>query len=42
MKAQAPSQFPNGNYKEYFYTDGVCSIIEIHHSLYCATIELKS
>lgn len=35
-------KFPDGNYNEYFYTDGVCSKIEIHHSLYNASIELRS
>ena len=35
-------KFPDGNYNEYFYTNGVCSKIQIHHSLYSATIELKS
>jgi hypothetical protein len=35
-------KFPDGNYNEYFYTDGICSKIKIHHSLYSATIELKS
>ena len=35
-------KFPDGNYNEYFYTNGVCSRIEIHHTLYSATIELKS
>jgi hypothetical protein len=35
-------KFPDGNYSEYFYTNGVCSKVEIHHSLYSATIELKS
>lgn len=35
-------KFPDGNYNEYFYTDGVCSKIEIHHSLYNASIELTS
>src|SRR6188768_3968384 len=35
-------KFPDGNYNEYFYTDGVCSKIEIHHSLYSASIELSS
>jgi len=35
-------KFPDGNYNEYFYTNGVCSKIEIHHSLYSATIELIS
>lgn len=33
--------FPDGNYNEYFYNSNVCSKIEIHHSLYSATIELK-
>jgi hypothetical protein len=35
-------KFPDGNYSEYFYTNGICSKVEIHHSLYSATIELKS
>ena len=35
-------KFPDGNYNEYFYTSGVCSKILIHHSLYSASIELRS
>ena len=35
-------KFPDGNYNEYFYANGVCSKIEIHHSLYSASIELTS
>jgi hypothetical protein len=35
-------KFPDGNFNEYFYTDGVCSKIEIHHRLYSASIELTS
>jgi len=35
-------KFPDGNYNEYFYTNGLCSKIVIHHSLYSATIELRS
>ncbi len=35
-------KFPDGNYNEYFYINGVCSKVEVHHSLYSATIELKS
>ena len=35
-------EFPDGNYNEYFYEKGICSKIKIHHSLYSATIELKS
>ena len=35
-------KFPDGNYNEYYYTNGVCSKVEIHHSLCRATIELKS
>ena len=35
-------KFPDGNYNEYFYTNGICSKVEIHHSLYSATIELRS
>jgi hypothetical protein len=35
-------KFPDGNYNEYYYTNGICSKVEIHHSMYRATIELKS
>jgi len=35
-------KFPDGNYNEYFYTNGICSKVEVHHSLYSATIELRS
>ena len=35
-------KFPDGNYNEYYYRNGVCSKIEIHHSLYSASIELRS
>lgn len=35
-------KFPDGTYNEYYYADGVCSKVEIHHSMYRATIELKS
>ena len=35
-------KFRDGNYNEYFYANGVCSKIEIHHSMYGATIELRS
>ena len=35
-------KFPDGNYNEYFYRNGVCTRVVIHHSLYNATIELKA
>ena len=35
-------KFRDGKYNEYFYANGVCSKIEIHHSMYGATIELRS
>jgi hypothetical protein len=35
-------KFPDDNYCEYFYNNGICSKVQIHHSLYSATIELKS
>ncbi len=35
-------KFPDGTYNEYYYTNGICSKVEIHHSMYTATIELKS
>ena len=34
-------KFPDGNYCEYYYSNGICSKVEVHHSLYSATIELK-
>ena len=35
-------KFPDGNYNEYFYANGICSKVEVHHTLYRATIELQS
>jgi len=35
-------ELPDGNSYEYFYTNGMCSKVIIHHSLYSATLELKS
>ncbi len=35
-------KFPDGNYNEYFYANGICARVEIHHSMYRATIELRS
>jgi hypothetical protein len=35
-------KFPDNNYNEYFYSNGVCSKIEVHNNLYSATVELKS
>lgn len=35
-------KFPDGNYNEYFYRNGVCATVVIHHSMYNATIELKA
>ena len=34
-------ELPDGNYNEYFYSNGLCSRVEIHHTMYSATIELK-
>jgi hypothetical protein len=33
--------FPDGNYNEYFYSNGLCSRVEVHHSLYRSSFELK-
>lgn len=35
-------RFPDGNYNEYFYSNGICSRVVVHHNLYSAVIELKS
>lgn len=32
-------KFPDGNYNEYYYDGGICSRVEVHHSLYNASIE---
>ena len=34
-------RFPDGNYNEYFYQDGICKTIKVCQSLFSATIELK-
>ncbi|MEP6713603.1 MAG: DUF6134 family protein [Ferruginibacter sp.] len=33
--------FPDGNYNEYYYQDGVCQMVKVHQSLYNVQIELK-
>ncbi len=35
-------RFPDGNSSEYFYRNGICIKVKVNHSLYSATIELKS
>lgn len=35
-------KFPDGNYNEYFYNNGLCTRVEIHHSLYRSSFELKN
>ena len=35
-------RFPDGNSCEYFYNNGVCAKVKVNHSLYSASIELKS
>ena len=32
-------KFPDGNYSEYYYDGGICSRVEVYHSLYSASIE---
>lgn len=34
--------FPDGNYNEYHYRNGLCSKVEVNHKLYRSTIELKN
>lgn len=34
-------RFPDDNYSDYFYRNGICVKVEVHHSLYNASIELK-
>jgi hypothetical protein len=33
--------FPDGNYNEYYYTNGVCTKVEVHHKFYRSSFELK-
>lgn len=33
---------PDGSYNEYFYANGICRRVEVHHSMYRATFELKN
>jgi hypothetical protein len=35
-------KFPDGNFNEYFYKDGLCTRVEVHHSLYRSSFELKN
>ena len=35
-------RFPDGNYNEYYYTNGLCSKVEVNHRFYNSTIELKN
>ena len=33
--------FPDNNYNEYFYRDGLCKVIRVHQSLFNVQVELK-
>lgn len=35
-------KFPDGNYNEYFYKEGLCTRVEVHHRLYRSSFELKN
>ena len=35
-------RFPDGNYNEYFYKDGLCTRVEIHHRLFRSSFELQN
>lgn len=34
--------FPDGNYNEYYYINGICARVEAHHGLYQVTMQLKN
>jgi len=34
--------FPDGNYNEYYYNNGLCTRVEVHHRLYRSSFELKN
>ena len=33
-------KFPDGNYNEYYYENGLCKRVEVHHNLYRSSFEL--
>jgi len=35
-------KFPDGNFNEYFYSEGLCTRVEVHHTLYRSTFELQN
>lgn len=35
-------KFPDGNYNEYFYSNGRCTKVEVHHRLYRSSFELEN
>ena len=34
--------FPEGNYNEYYYSNGLCTRVEVYHRLYRSSFELKN
>ncbi len=34
--------FPDGNYNEYYYNNGLCTKVNVHHSIYRSSFELKT
>ncbi len=34
--------FPDGNYNEYYYNNGLCTRVEVYHRLYRSSFELKN
>jgi hypothetical protein len=33
-------ELPDGNYNDYFFKDGICNKVEVHHSFYTITMKL--
>lgn len=44
IKRMAPNTYrinlPDGNYNDYYFQNGICKTVKVHHSLYTITMEL--
>jgi hypothetical protein len=44
IKKTAPNTYrinlPDGNYNDYFFQNGICKVVKVHHTLYTITMEL--
>lgn len=44
IKKTAPNTYrinlPDGNYNDYYFQNGICKVVKVHHTLYTITMEL--